>query len=77
MRAVLKYVMHTIKTAPQSEVTMTARCLTPGCGWTLAPTADIDAANEACMTHAGRLADHVLFAREWSDVASVRRLGEE
>ncbi|MCX5341744.1 DUF7848 domain-containing protein [Streptomyces atratus] len=73
----LKYVMHKIATAPRSEVTMSAGCLKPGCGWTLAETADIDAANQACMTHTGRNGDHVLFAREWSDVAVVRRLGAE
>jgi len=74
MRSVLKYVTHKIATAPQSEVAMSARCLAPGCGWTLETTADIDAAHQACMTHTGRLRGHTLFARAWSDVALVRPL---
>ncbi|OKJ42686.1 hypothetical protein AMK22_07630 [Streptomyces sp. CB01580] len=74
MRSVLRYVTHKIATAPQSEVTISVRCLTPDCEWSLGPTADVDAANQACMTHTGRLHDHVHFDRLWSDVALVRRL---
>ncbi|QKN87611.1 hypothetical protein QEN63_gp26 [Streptomyces phage Vondra] len=74
MRSVLRYVTHRIATAPESEVTISVRCLTPGCGWSLGATADIDAANQACMTHTGRLHDHVHFERLWSDVAEVQRV---
>ncbi len=77
MRSVLRYVMHKITTAPQSEVSLTARCLSPDCGWSIEPSADIDAVNRACMTHTGRLHDHTAFARNWSDVAVVSRLEGE
>ncbi|WP_203685424.1 hypothetical protein [Streptomyces sp. SID14515] len=73
LRAVVRFVQHGIGTAPQSEVTMTARCLSPECGWTLDPTTDQDAGNDACMSHTGRTR-HSHFARVWEDVAEVRRL---
>ncbi|MFJ9574295.1 hypothetical protein [Streptomyces bacillaris] len=73
IRTVLRWVRHGIGTAEESEVTMTARCLMPGCDWTLAPTSNQDAGNEACMTHKGRTG-HTHFARVWEDVAEVRQL---
>ncbi|MEU3074283.1 hypothetical protein [Streptomyces laurentii] len=74
MTTVFQFAAHKIAKAPESEATMTAHCLTPGCGWTLAPSADFDAASDAVMTHTGLNATHTTFVREWSDVAVVRRL---
>ncbi|MCC2278983.1 hypothetical protein LKL35_26660 [Streptomyces sp. ET3-23] len=64
---------HTIGTHPRGEITVTARCLDGGCTWTLAPTADLKAADMAMMTHTG-LKGHPTFARTFEDVALVRRL---
>lgn len=72
-RAVITHVRHKVATHPQSEVTVTARCMSVGCSWTLAPTANLKAADEAMMTHTG-LHGHPTFARTFEDVALVRRL---
>lgn len=72
-RSVFRAVQHAIGTHPQSEITLTAHCLRPGCGWTLAATADLKAADLAMMTHTGRTG-HPTFARTYEDVALVRRL---
>lgn len=72
-RSVIRAVRHTIGTHPQSEISLTAHCLSGGCGWTLAATADLKAADLAMMTHTGRTG-HPAFARTYEDVALVRRL---
>ena len=77
MRALYRYVRHAIGRDPDSDLVMTVRCLTPDCGWTIAPTTNFSVANDACMAHAGRNRGHERFAREWADVAVVRRLGAE
>ncbi|GAA0427844.1 hypothetical protein [Streptomyces luteireticuli] len=71
--AVAKPVQHRISTHPRSETTLTARCMSVGCSWTLAPTADLRAADLAMMTHTG-MRGHPTFARTFEDVALVRRL---
>ncbi|MFH8344656.1 hypothetical protein [Streptomyces sp. NPDC018045] len=72
-RSVIRAVKHAIGTHPQSEVTVTAQCLSGGCSWTLAATTDLKAADLAMMAHTGR-AGHPTFARTYEDVALVRRL---
>ncbi|WP_051738508.1 hypothetical protein [Streptomyces rimosus] len=72
-RSVIRAVKHTIGTHPQSEITVSACCLTGGCSWTLTPTADLRAAGLAAMAHTGRTG-HPTFARTFQDVALVRRL---
>ncbi|WP_414168039.1 hypothetical protein ACMATS_13805 [Streptoverticillium reticulum] len=64
---------HAISTHPRSEITVTAHCMSGGCGWTLAPTADLETADVAMMSHTGR-SGHPLFGRTFEDVALVRRL---
>ncbi len=66
-------VKHTIGTHPRGEISVSARCLDGGCGWTLEATADLKAADLAMMTHTGRTG-HPTFARTYEDVALVRRL---
>ncbi|WP_050514909.1 hypothetical protein [Streptomyces rimosus] len=69
----IRAVKHAIGTHPQSEITVSASCLTGGCSWTLTATADLEAADLAAMTHTGRTG-HPTFARTFQDVALVRRL---
>ncbi|PAU46722.1 hypothetical protein CK936_22655 [Streptomyces albireticuli] len=64
---------HKIDTHPLGEITVTARCLDAGCGWSLIATADLKAADTAMMTHTG-LHGHPTFTRTYEDVALVRRL---
>ncbi|MFI1800856.1 hypothetical protein ACH427_26365 [Streptomyces sp. NPDC020379] len=74
-RSVMRHVKHVIRTHPQSEVTVTAYCLNAACGWTLAPTADLAAADEQMMAHAGKEGQgHRTFARTLEDVALASRL---
>ncbi|WP_143066019.1 hypothetical protein [Streptomyces sp. CC53] len=61
-----------IGTHPQSERTMSARCLAPECRWLLAATADLKAGDEACMTHTAHTKDHDKFERVWCEVSEVR-----
>lgn len=72
-RAVIRHVQHSIGTHPRGEVSVSARCLDGGCGWTLAATANLKAADVAMMSHTGRTG-HPTFARTFEDVALVRRL---
>lgn len=70
-RAVLRYVKHTMRRHPLSEVTHTAACI--ACGWQVGPTADGDLADNAAMAHTGRNAGHDQFTRTIEFVAEVVR----
>ncbi|MGW2304791.1 DUF7848 domain-containing protein [Streptomyces sp. NPDC001809] len=72
VKAVLRFVEHTITRHPDSEPTFTARCLSPDCGWELAPTADVEQADVDVMAHKGRTG-HGIFARRYEDIAVVVR----
>ncbi|MFI9624523.1 hypothetical protein [Streptomyces sp. NPDC052042] len=74
VRTRYRFAKHGIGTAPGSTRLMSAACLTPGCGWTLEATADEDAGNTACMTHAGLNPGHARFHRGWSEEAEMRPL---
>ena len=72
-KALFTYALHRIGRHPEAEVTMTARCLAATCGWELAPTGDLAAGDEACMTHTGLHPGHDRFERQWSEVSLVTR----
>ncbi|MFC8583164.1 hypothetical protein ACFUGD_01100 [Streptomyces sp. NPDC057217] len=70
VKAVLRFVTHRIGRHPDSEVTVTARCLNPDCAWEVSPTADLAQADVDCMAHKG-LTGHAIFARTFEDIAVV------
>ncbi|WP_443051976.1 DUF7848 domain-containing protein [Streptomyces sp. NBC_00250] len=72
VRAVLRFATHRITRHPDSEPTATAECLSPGCGWSVAPTSDVKHADVECMAHTGATG-HAIFARRYEDVAVVVR----
>ncbi|MEU5439085.1 hypothetical protein AB0G73_37945 [Streptomyces sp. NPDC020719] len=56
---------------PDSEVTLTARCLHgSGCPWTLDATSDLGAGSVAIMSHTADTG-HTIVARRMEDVACV------
>ncbi|EPD60834.1 hypothetical protein HMPREF1211_04852 [Streptomyces sp. HGB0020] len=71
MRAVLRYVKHTMRPHSLSEVTHTSCCLAADCRWQVGPTNDGDLADDAAMAHTGRNAGHDKFARTIEFVAEV------
>lgn len=71
-KSVLHFVKHVISRHPDSAPTVTARCLHPDCGWSVAPTSDVDRADDDCMEHTGR-EGHGIFARRYEDIAVVTR----
>ncbi|MFI6686241.1 hypothetical protein [Streptomyces sp. NPDC050485] len=73
-RSVFAYAAHRIRRHPAGEITLTARCLAPGCRWELDATSDLAAGDEACMAHTGLNPGHDTFERTWSEVSLVTRL---
>ncbi|MER6100287.1 hypothetical protein ABT154_31425 [Streptomyces sp. NPDC001728] len=72
IKSVMRFVTHRITRHPDSEVTVTARCLNPDCTWEVEPTADVAKADVDCMVHKGATG-HGIFARRYEDVAVVVR----
>ncbi len=71
-RAVLRFVEHTIRHAPEGGVTFEAFCTASGCGQKSGPQADQEAAQDWCLRHTGRTG-HDLFRRVVTDHARVTR----
>lgn len=69
---VMRFVTHRITRHPDAEVTVTAQCLKPDCGWSVASTSDVKQADIDCMAHTGATG-HGIFARKYEDVAVVVR----
>ncbi|MFJ3534345.1 hypothetical protein ACIPQA_02640 [Streptomyces sp. NPDC090109] len=55
---------------PDGERTLTLRCMNPDCGWSVAPTSDLDRAQDDAIRHKGETG-HALFARTAEDMAVV------
>ncbi|WP_443333103.1 DUF7848 domain-containing protein [Streptomyces sp. SS] len=72
IKTALRFVTHRIARHPDSEPTVTAECLRPGCGWSVAPTSDVKRADVDCMAHTGATG-HAIFARKYEDMAVVVR----
>ncbi|MFC7966865.1 DUF7848 domain-containing protein [Streptomyces cinereoruber] len=72
VKSVFRFVDYRISTHPDSELTFTARCLSPGCGWSLAPTADVEQADLDVIEHTADTR-HGIFARSYEAVAVVVR----
>ncbi|MGV4984455.1 DUF7848 domain-containing protein [Streptomyces sp. NRAIS4] len=76
VKAVLRYVNHTIRHTPEGGVTAELFCAAYGCDESSGPQGDPnDAQDWATLRHAGRTG-HDLFRREYTDHARVSR-GEE
>ncbi|MEU5436629.1 hypothetical protein AB0G73_25055 [Streptomyces sp. NPDC020719] len=73
-RALFTYAVHRIGRHPEGELALTARCLDADCRWELAATSDLEAGDEACMTHTGLNPGHDRFERQWSEVSLVTRV---
>ncbi|WP_456293824.1 DUF7848 domain-containing protein [Streptomyces goshikiensis] len=73
MSTVMRYVRHRITSHPTGEISVSAQCLDPDCGWASAVIPDVAAVDVACMSHTGRTG-HPTFARKYEDVALVTRI---
>lgn len=71
-RAVLRYVPHTIRHAPDLESKREAFCTATDCGASSGP-GDEDAVRLWCLTHTGRNPTHDPFRRVFTDHARVTR----
>ncbi|WP_149831125.1 hypothetical protein [Streptomyces tailanensis] len=71
-RTVLRYVRHTIRHAPDAEVTFEAFCTTSDCGAESGSQEAQQTAQDWCLRHAGRTG-HDLFRRIVTDHARVTR----
>ncbi|MFD9562433.1 hypothetical protein [Streptomyces sp. NPDC059994] len=70
-RSTLRAVVYKVLRHPDSEVTMTARCMSgSGCRWELAPSPDLEAGAVALMSHTAETG-HAIFARCLEDMACV------
>ncbi|MFD9487786.1 hypothetical protein ACFWBX_28215 [Streptomyces sp. NPDC059991] len=70
-RSTLRAVVYKVLRHPDSEVTMTARCMSgSGCRWELAPSPDLEAGSVALMSHTAETG-HAIFARCLEDMACV------
>ena len=72
VRAVIRYVSHTIRHAPEGGVTFEAFCTTPECGDDSGPQEAQGSAQDWCLRHTG-LTGHDLFRRVVTDHARVTR----
>ncbi|MFI1100963.1 hypothetical protein [Streptomyces melanogenes] len=71
VRSTLRAVVYKVLRHPDSEVTMTARCMSGGgCRWELVPTPDLGAGAVALMSHTAETG-HAIFARCVEDMACV------
>ncbi|WP_369384178.1 hypothetical protein [Streptomyces sp. cg36] len=76
-RRILRGVLYRLGRHPDSEVTLTARCISgDGCRWLLDATADLEAGGAALIEHTAATG-HALFARSVEDVALVVRHHQE
>ncbi len=72
VKSALRFVTHRISRHPDCEPTVTAQCLRSGCGWSVAPTSDVERADVDCMAHTGETG-HAIFGRKYEDIAVVTR----
>ncbi|MFE9569214.1 hypothetical protein ACFYMW_12050 [Streptomyces sp. NPDC006692] len=73
VRSTLRGVMYRVQRHPDSEVTLTARCMSgegAGCRWELDATTDLEAGGVAMMSHTADTG-HAIFARTLEDMACV------
>ncbi|WHM37441.1 hypothetical protein [Streptomyces sp. BPTC-684] len=71
VRSILRGVVYRLLRHPDSEVTLTARCMSgDGCGWELEATGDLGAGGVAIMSHTARTG-HAIFTRRLEDMACV------
>lgn len=71
-RAVIRYVPHTIRHAPDGNVTFEAFCTAPDCDQASGPQARQETAQDWCLRHTGRTG-HDFFRRVVTDHARVTR----
>ncbi|MFG2980636.1 hypothetical protein ACGFYQ_05170 [Streptomyces sp. NPDC048258] len=71
-RAVLRYVPHTIRHAPEGGVTYEAFCVAEGCGAESGAHDEQADAQDWALRHAGRTG-HELFRRVFTDHGRVTR----
>lgn len=74
-RAVLRYVAHTIRHAPEGGVTYEAFCVAYRCGAESGPQDEQGAAQDWALRHTGRTG-HTLFRRVYTDHARVTQATE-
>uniref|UniRef100_UPI003FD7F296 DUF7848 domain-containing protein n=1 Tax=Streptomyces luteireticuli TaxID=173858 RepID=UPI003FD7F296 len=72
MRAIYRYMPHTIKRAPEGGIVFEAFCTAVGCGEDSGPQDEQDAAQLWALRHAARTG-HDLFRRVMTDHARVTR----
>lgn len=71
VRSTLRGVVYRVLRHPDSEVTLTARCMSgDGCRWELDGTADLKAGGVAMIEHTAATG-HTIFTRRREDVACV------
>ncbi|MEV6552867.1 hypothetical protein AB0M57_29790 [Streptomyces sp. NPDC051597] len=71
VRSMARGVVYRLLRHPDSEVTMTARCMSgEGCWWELAATTDLDAAGVEILAHTAATG-HGIFTRGVEDMAAV------
>ncbi|MFK8909937.1 hypothetical protein [Streptomyces sp. YS-3] len=71
VRSTVRGVVYRLLRHPDSEVTMTARCMSgEGCWWELAATTDLDAAGVEILAHTAATA-HGVFTRRVEAMAVV------
>ncbi|GAA0599765.1 hypothetical protein [Streptomyces crystallinus] len=72
-RSTLRAVVYKVLRHPDSEVTLSARCMSGadgGCCWTLDATADLKTGSIAMIEHTAATG-HAIFARTLEDMACV------
>lgn len=74
-RAVLRYVEHTIRHAPEGGVTYEAFCTAYLCGAQSGPLDEQGAAQDWALRHTGRTG-HILFRRVYTDHARATPTAE-
>ena len=77
MRAVLRYVDHTIRQAPEGGVTAELHCTAYGCEESSDPQGDPEVAQDWALRHTGMNPDHGLYRREFTDHARVTRADQD
>ncbi|MEU7576006.1 hypothetical protein AB0B50_00115 [Streptomyces sp. NPDC041068] len=69
-RSTMRPIRYTVTSHPDGERTMSADCMSPDCKWSLCPTADVDAGEDALRRHRAETG-HALFNRRLEDMACV------
>ncbi|MEU6315910.1 hypothetical protein [Streptomyces sp. NPDC047014] len=70
MSTIMRYVEHRIRSHPDSDPVVAARCTRRGCTWRARPGLTVEECDTACMAHTGRTG-HSRFLRQFSQLAVV------